>query len=422
MQQTRRRRQQQGWRPRKVGLQEQAPRPPEEAAFSTTGLTRFRCRAWQPSLRQWWQQRTRICRTQLPAPPAAAGQAASAAAARCAARMPAAPAEAPCCSPHCRPSVSLLLEFSGCHSLRLALIHQCQADHCRADASSCGCSCPAMRAVCCMPMRSPLPTPCPSAGQPCHALPTVDQPDCGFPAITAKVKAGGGASSGLAAPFPFAVGNAAGCKHATCVPTRPLPLQTMRDLLTHGAAAFGLDDFAVVDCRYDYEFQGGHLPGGWSLLLVRCFGDGSGELVGGCGVALAGRGGLRGGHKAGWTAGLPAWAAQARLPCDPPPWPTPSPGLPPQARCTSPRPRRCLPSWRSPAPAPLLAPTTAGSAPRSSSIASSLRRGGPAPPSGSATRCGRRGGVEGPRNRQQAAPRLGAAAFQAEQRLALLPA
>jgi len=37
----------------------------------------------------------------------------------------------------------------------------------------------------------------------------------------------------------------------------------MRDLLTHGAAAFGLSGFVVVDCRYDYEHKGGHLPGVW---------------------------------------------------------------------------------------------------------------------------------------------------------------
>lgn len=36
----------------------------------------------------------------------------------------------------------------------------------------------------------------------------------------------------------------------------------MRDLLVHGAAAFGLSDYVIVDCRYDYEYQGGRLPGG----------------------------------------------------------------------------------------------------------------------------------------------------------------
>ncbi|EFN57871.1 hypothetical protein CHLNCDRAFT_141868 [Chlorella variabilis] len=90
----------------------------------------------------------------------------------------------------------------------------CSSPVCGTDAG-CACGSPMLQ-----PALSPLP------GQPCHALPTVDQPDCGFPAITAK---------------------------------------TMRDLLTHGAAAFGLDDFAVVDCRYDYEFQGGHLPGALHL-------------------------------------------------------------------------------------------------------------------------------------------------------------
>ncbi len=52
----------------------------------------------------------------------------------------------------------------------------------------------------------------------------------------------------------------------------------MRDLLTHGAAAFGLSGFVVVDCRYDYEHKGGHLPGvwrwpggtGWDPVCVRC--------------------------------------------------------------------------------------------------------------------------------------------------------
>ena len=44
------------------------------------------------------------------------------------------------------------------------------------------------------------------------------------------------------------------------LPSRAL-LQTMRDLLTHGAAAFGLSGFVVVDCRYEYEHKGGHLPG-----------------------------------------------------------------------------------------------------------------------------------------------------------------
>ncbi len=41
-----------------------------------------------------------------------------------------------------------------------------------------------------------------------------------------------------------------------------LLLQTMRELLLHGAAAFGLSDYVIVDCRYDYEYQGGRLPGG----------------------------------------------------------------------------------------------------------------------------------------------------------------
>jgi hypothetical protein len=44
-------------------------------------------------------------------------------------------------------------------------------------------------------------------------------------------------------------------------PHHPTTLQTMRDLLTHGAAAFGLADYAVVDCRYGYEHEGGRLPG-----------------------------------------------------------------------------------------------------------------------------------------------------------------
>lgn len=40
----------------------------------------------------------------------------------------------------------------------------------------------------------------------------------------------------------------------------------MRDLLTHGAAAFGLTGFVVVDCRYEYEHKGGRLPGGHRAL------------------------------------------------------------------------------------------------------------------------------------------------------------
>jgi rhodanese-related sulfurtransferase len=35
----------------------------------------------------------------------------------------------------------------------------------------------------------------------------------------------------------------------------------MRDLLVHGAPAFGLEGFVVVDCRHAYEFDGGRLPG-----------------------------------------------------------------------------------------------------------------------------------------------------------------
>lgn len=46
--------------------------------------------------------------------------------------------------------------------------------------------------------------------------------------------------------------------HAACPP------QTMRDLLLHGSGAFGLSGFVVIDCRYDYEFEGGRLPGGRS--------------------------------------------------------------------------------------------------------------------------------------------------------------
>jgi hypothetical protein len=35
----------------------------------------------------------------------------------------------------------------------------------------------------------------------------------------------------------------------------------MHDLLAHGAASLGLDGFVVVDCRYDFEYAGGRLPG-----------------------------------------------------------------------------------------------------------------------------------------------------------------
>ncbi|KAL4420108.1 hypothetical protein ABPG77_000589 [Micractinium sp. CCAP 211/92] len=75
---------------------------------------------------------------------------------------------------------------------------------------------------CSQPCRGCWAPRCSAAGAMQHSLPTVENPDCGFPAIT---------------------------------------VQTMRDLLLHGAAAFGLSDYVIVDCRYDYEYQGGRLPG-----------------------------------------------------------------------------------------------------------------------------------------------------------------
>ncbi|PRW56701.1 kinesin K39 isoform B [Chlorella sorokiniana] len=80
-----------------------------------------------------------------------------------------------------------------------------------------------MDRCCCSPTPPPF-SPLPGTLQ--HVLPTVENPDCGFPAITAR---------------------------------------TMRDLLAHGAAAFGLSGFVVVDCRYEYEHKGGHLPGALHL-------------------------------------------------------------------------------------------------------------------------------------------------------------
>lgn len=174
----------------------------------------------------------------------------------------------------------------------------------------------------------------------------------------------------------------------------------MRDLLLHGAAAFGLSDYVIVDCRYDYEHQGGRLPGG----------RGGAWAVSGVAGCRVGRGGAWGGL---WGGRLPggqgrAWAVsgvdskrpaqfkpQSALRCSCPagwcsvrchsrvyaPWqPCPGPAHSPQARCTSPRPRSWQPSWPPPAPAP-----TTGSAPPSSSIASSPPSGGPARPSTCAT-------------------------------------
>ncbi|KAL4444376.1 hypothetical protein ABPG75_012113 [Micractinium tetrahymenae] len=98
-------------------------------------------------------------------------------------------------------------------------------DTAASPASSCGgapCS-PAgagMDTCCCAASPAPAFSPLPGAMQ--HALPTVDRPDCGFPSVSVR---------------------------------------TMRDLLLHGAAAFGLSDYVVVDCRYAYEHQGGRLPG-----------------------------------------------------------------------------------------------------------------------------------------------------------------
>ena len=142
------------------------------------------------------------------------------------------------------------------------------------------------------PARASLPSA--AAGALRHALPTVDNPDCGFPAITAKVgswrqAAGAGRLPRQAGRLARRWGNANAlpccgllaqsggrcvhCQHASTgsPPPAPPPTQTMRDLLTHGAAAFGLAGFVVVDCRYDFEHQGGHLPGaprpreGWPL-------------------------------------------------------------------------------------------------------------------------------------------------------------
>ena len=39
----------------------------------------------------------------------------------------------------------------------------------------------------------------------------------------------------------------------------------MRDLLNHGPAAFSLHRFLVVDARYSFEFEGGHIPGALNL-------------------------------------------------------------------------------------------------------------------------------------------------------------
>ena len=49
--------------------------------------------------------------------------------------------------------------------------------------------------------------------------------------------------------------------HTTPTRTAACRLQTMHDLLVHGAASLGLEGFVVVDSRYDFEFAGGRLPG-----------------------------------------------------------------------------------------------------------------------------------------------------------------
>ncbi|KAL4858661.1 M-phase inducer phosphatase 2 [Chlorella vulgaris] len=118
---------------------------------------------------------------------------------------------------------------------------------------------PALAATACSglghsPIQSMPLSPIPGHQQ--HVLPTVDQPDCSFPAITAT---------------------------------------TMRDLLVHGAPAFGLDGFVVVDCRHAYEFDGGQLPGAVQLTTpeaIQGFLAQAHGVKAGCAPAAAGSGDL----------------------------------------------------------------------------------------------------------------------------------
>lgn len=96
-------------------------------------------------------------------------------------------------------------------------------------------------------------------------------------------------------------------------------MQTMRDLLTHGAAAFGLSDFVVVDCRYDYEHAGGRLPGGYWLRV-----EGSKQSIGLLLTPL---------HHA-----YLGWNVWRRQPC------LHVPGPPDKSRLVSPLPSCCGPS------------------------------------------------------------------------------
>jgi hypothetical protein len=93
---------------------------------------------------------------------------------------------------------------------------------------------------------------------PCHLLPTVANTATGLPSISSQVRH---SSSGLAShahPRPLHVLRCAAAA-ATC------PLQTLAALLSQGAASFGASGAVVIDCRYDYEFEGGHIAGALNL-------------------------------------------------------------------------------------------------------------------------------------------------------------
>ena len=232
------------------------------------------------------------------------------------------------------------------------------------------------------------PLPCPAVPPPAaggaeaHALPTVDHPACGFPAITHQVLTGrrAGRWVGAAARHAFPAACPALCcwrPRSALLPAHPTALcphtptlchppstQTLRDLLVHGPAAFGLAGLAVVDCRYDYEFAGGHLPGALRPALPL----GSVEQH-----ALHAQQ-LRGGAQASVPPCLLPPSCSHTLASGRSGHAARPPPRPPQARCTCRRPRRCWGGWAA-------APRSAGHAPPSSSTASSPRSGGPAPPS-----------------------------------------
>lgn len=109
------------------------------------------------------------------------------------------------------------------------------------------------------------------------------------------------------------------------LPSRAL-LQTMRDLLTHGAAAFGLSGFVVVDCRYEYEHKGGHLPGAQRRSMSLAMWPRTAICLLAC-TSLS--------HQHGAPASLPSFMLLPSCFC-----------CVAQARCTSRRQTSCSSSWR----------------------------------------------------------------------------